>query len=48
MDGYAAVVDVEPALVDGRVFVFEESEFGERSYEVVGDDGDAGDGGEGE
>jgi hypothetical protein len=35
MDGRAAVVKANPAVVDGRVFVFEESEFGERSYELV-------------
>jgi hypothetical protein len=35
MDGHVAIVDVDHELVDGRVFVFEESELGERSYEVV-------------
>lgn len=35
MDGHAAVVDAEPAAVDGRVFVFEEDQFGERSVELV-------------
>jgi hypothetical protein len=35
MDGYAAVVATDLALVDGRVFVFEEDELGERSFEIV-------------
>lgn len=35
MDGHAAVVDADPAAVDGRVFVFEEDQFDERSVEVV-------------
>lgn len=34
-DGYAIVVDVDPVLVDGRVFVFVENELVERSYELV-------------
>jgi hypothetical protein len=34
-DGYAIVVDVDPSLVDGRVFVFAEDELVERSYELV-------------
>ncbi|WP_254271149.1 DUF5796 family protein [Haloarcula marina] len=29
------VVDVDFAVTDGRVFVFEEDEMGERSYEIV-------------
>ncbi|MFC6973422.1 DUF5796 family protein [Halomicroarcula sp. GCM10025709] len=29
------VVDVDFAVADGRIFVFEEDELGERSYEVV-------------
>jgi len=54
MDGLAAVVEVDHAVVDGRVFVFEEDEMGERSFEIVeGDDGsgkrtDEGDGSGGE
>lgn len=35
MDGHAAVVDADPAAVDGRVFVFEEDQLGERSVELV-------------
>jgi hypothetical protein len=34
-DGYAIVVSVDPSLLDGRVFVFEEDELQERSFEVV-------------
>jgi hypothetical protein len=34
-DGYAVVVNADPTLVDGRVFVFEEDELLERSYELV-------------
>lgn len=37
MDGLAAVVGADHDLVDGRVFVFEEDEIGERSFEVVAD-----------
>lgn len=42
MDGFAAVVEGDHALVDGRVFVFEEDERAERSFEVVGEDADSG------
>ncbi len=31
-------VDVDPEQVDGRVFVFEEDEMGERSYEIVSEE----------
>lgn len=34
-DGYAVEVDADPATVGGRVFVFEEDETGERSFEAV-------------
>jgi hypothetical protein len=34
-DGYRFDVDVDHTTVGGRVFVFEEDEMGERSYEVV-------------
>ena len=36
-------VDVDFAVADGRVFVFEEDEMGERSFEVVPDAPDAND-----
>lgn len=35
MDGYAVEVDADPEVARGRVFVFEEDELGERSYEIV-------------
>ncbi|MFB6178339.1 MAG: DUF5796 family protein [Halorientalis sp.] len=35
------VVEADLATVDGRVFVFEEDEMGERSYEIVPEEGDA-------
>jgi hypothetical protein len=38
MDGMVPVIEADPAAVDGRVFVFEENELGERSYELVADD----------
>jgi len=31
-------VEADPTVVDGRVFVFEEDEMGERSFELVADD----------
>lgn len=34
VDGHAVVVTADPAIVGGRVFVFEEDEFGERSFEI--------------
>jgi hypothetical protein len=34
-DGYAVEVDADPETADARVFVFEEDELGERSYELV-------------
>lgn len=37
-DGYAHVVDVDTDVVDGRVFVFVEDQFGEAAYEVVAPD----------
>lgn len=37
-EGYAIVIDAEPAANDGRVFVFEEDEFGRRAMELVGDE----------
>ncbi|MFB6138044.1 MAG: DUF5796 family protein [Halobacteriaceae archaeon] len=39
-DGYAVVVTADPEVAGGRVFVFEEDEFGERSFEIVAADGD--------
>ncbi|MFB6295885.1 MAG: DUF5796 family protein [Halobacteriales archaeon] len=38
-DGYAVEIDADPDLAGGRVFVFEENELGERSYEIVGSEG---------
>jgi len=35
-DGYAVVIEADPEVAGGRVFVFEEDELGERSYEIVG------------
>lgn len=35
VDGYAVVVRADPEVAGGRVFVFEEDELGERSYEIV-------------
>ncbi len=40
LDGYAVEVDADPAEARGRVFVFEEDEVGERSFELF-DEGDA-------
>ena len=34
-DGHSVTVSIEPAIVDGRVFVFAEDEFSERAYELV-------------
>ena len=34
VDGHAVVVDADDAI-DGRVFVFEEDELGERAFEIV-------------
>lgn len=36
-DGYAIVVEADTDIADGRVFVFEEDELGERSFELVND-----------
>ncbi len=35
LDGHAVEVAADPAVVGGRVFVFEEDEFGERAVELV-------------
>lgn len=35
LDGHSVVVDAELDVVDGRVFVFEEDEFGQRAVELV-------------
>jgi hypothetical protein len=35
-DGHAIEVEGDPDVAGGRVFVFEEDELGERSYEIVG------------
>ena len=37
-DGYYYHVEAEPDLVDGRVFVFVEDQFGETTYEIVGEE----------
>ncbi|MFB6149215.1 MAG: DUF5796 family protein [Halobacteriales archaeon] len=34
-DGYAIVIEADTDVADGRVFVFEEDELGERSFELV-------------
>lgn len=34
-DGHAMVIEADPETARGRVFVFEEDEFGERAYEIV-------------
>ncbi|MFB6254322.1 MAG: DUF5796 family protein [Halobacteriaceae archaeon] len=36
-DGYAIEVEADHTIVDGRVFVFEEDELGERSFELFND-----------
>jgi len=38
VDSHRVEVDVDTAAVDGRVFVFEEDELDERSYEIVADE----------
>jgi len=35
-DGHAIEIEADPDAAGGRVFVFEEDELGERSYEIVG------------
>ncbi|NHN59245.1 MULTISPECIES: DUF5796 family protein [Halorussus] len=35
MDGYAIEIEADPETARGRVFVFEEDELGEQSYEMV-------------
>jgi hypothetical protein len=35
-DGHAIEIEADPGAAGGRVFVFEEDELGERSYEIVG------------
>jgi hypothetical protein len=37
-DGHAIVVEGEPEVARGRIFVFAEDEMGEASYELVADD----------
>jgi len=37
-DGYAVEVEADPEVARGRVFVFEEDEMEERSYEFVADE----------
>lgn len=34
-DGYAIEVEADPSAVEGRVFVFEEDELGERAFELI-------------
>jgi hypothetical protein len=38
VDGYAVEVEADPEVARGRVFVFEEDELGEQSYEIVNED----------
>mgnify|MGYP000265357410 CR=1 FL=1 len=38
VESHRVEVAVDPGAVDGRVFVFEEDELGERSYEVVAEE----------
>ncbi|UPW00500.1 DUF5796 family protein [Halorussus gelatinilyticus] len=38
VDGYAIEVEADPETARGRVFVFEEDELGERSYELVNEE----------
>ena len=38
MDGYAVEVDADPEIARGRVFVFEEDDLGERSFEIVSEE----------
>ncbi|WP_137287322.1 DUF5796 family protein [Halorussus salinisoli] len=38
MDGYAIEVEADPETARGRVFVFEEDELDEQSYEMVNED----------
>lgn len=38
---YRVEVEADPETARGRVFVFAEDEMGERSYEIVGEKGDA-------
>jgi len=37
-DGHSVVVDADPEVARGRVFVFAEDELSEQSYEIVGED----------
>ncbi len=37
-DGHAIIVEGDPEVARGRIFVFEDDEFGERSYEIVAED----------
>lgn len=38
LDGYATEVEADPEVARGRVFVFEEDELGEASYELVNEE----------
>lgn len=42
-EGYAVEVDADPEIARGRVFVFEEDELGERSFEFVNEDAEKND-----
>ncbi|RBI64586.1 hypothetical protein DMJ13_08950 [halophilic archaeon] len=42
-DGYAVEVEADPEVARGRVFVFEEDERGERSFEFVPEESDGAD-----
>ena len=41
-EGYAVRVEADHELVEGRVFVFAEDQFGERAYELVAESDDTG------
>ncbi|WP_135828962.1 DUF5796 family protein [Halorussus halobius] len=38
LDGYATEIEADPEVARGRVFVFEEDELGEASYELVNEE----------
>ncbi len=42
-DGHSVIVDADPEVARGRVFVFAEDELSEQSYEIVGEDAVDGD-----
>lgn len=38
MDGYAVEIEADPEIARGRIFVFEEDDLGERSFEIVSEE----------